>query len=344
MKVIEIKNLKQSSYPVGLNIEKNIPLFQRLASEFEMIDEFKGVDVNIFVTGSSGNIAATIFAMTVRNNCIIYSIKKPGESSHNKGCEAYINNKDSINIIIDDEIASGRTINFIYDTIQKHNRNPVERDNIYIDVLMVTGEVNAMPFMPKYLIASHVNQDLIQRFNKINGEKKPIINAPKIKISDLPQINWLDSIDMLMNAKASVVKQDAIAPLRSRDIFQQEVGRALRDGDNLERKGKDFEIKKGGGFNKSTNSTISGFFIDDADLIKKWKDQPDRVLISKPDSVTMGAEPLMGVESVQIQKPPLPPDKSERVAHMFKRWEEESKKFTTMGTDLSDCDTQDFGK
>jgi adenine/guanine phosphoribosyltransferase-like PRPP-binding protein len=145
-KFIECENALQADYPFGLSISANAPLIDELIKGFLSIEEFKGKQINLLCTGSSGAIVAALFSMKVPNTKIIH-IKKDGENSHHKnGWYQTDDFANSINVIVDDFISSGKTVN----NIVKELRNRAQ-----IHCLCVTGyvRVGKLNFEPDYVVA-----------------------------------------------------------------------------------------------------------------------------------------------------------------------------------------------
>ena len=120
------------SYPVGKNMEnllENTKVFTELIMEHAPKDQ----QLNFLCRGSSGAIIAGIVASSLPKEykVIINHIKKKGETSHDNGLRL---NMEDFNIIIDDFIASGRTVNSIYEAF-------LEAGGANIDMLIVSGNV-----------------------------------------------------------------------------------------------------------------------------------------------------------------------------------------------------------
>jgi len=101
------------SYPVGKNMNN---LLENTKVFFELIKKHapKDQQLNFLCRGSSGAIIAGIVASSLSEEyqVIINHIKKEGESSHSSCLRLNI---EDFNIIIDDFIASGSTVNNIYE-------------------------------------------------------------------------------------------------------------------------------------------------------------------------------------------------------------------------------------
>lgn len=112
MKILETGTSFSTNYPLGIKMSRDSPLVLDLIEKFKEIEEYKDKKINLFCTGSSGAIMATIFSLNVPQ-CKIIHIKKEGENSHSSNEDRSVNKIDHINIIIDDFISTGKTVNRI---------------------------------------------------------------------------------------------------------------------------------------------------------------------------------------------------------------------------------------
>jgi orotate phosphoribosyltransferase-like protein len=134
------------SYPVGAYITANKPRIIKMAEAFCDIEEFKDKEINLICRGSSGAIIATIFSIILPNVTNIIHIKKEGESAHDNGL--YMNG-EKVNVIVDDIIATGATLNAIYNKVSNRLENKP------IDCVCITGCYDrSIKFEPKYVICS----------------------------------------------------------------------------------------------------------------------------------------------------------------------------------------------
>lgn len=149
MKLINA-NCGEVNYPVGMHISHNLPVIQELAKAFNK-EQCKG-KINVFCMGSSGAIMAAIFASIVENVTILH-VKKDGEKSHSEcdNFKRFVDNGE-INIIIDDFIISGDTMNTMYGKI-----NPkIEIDYLILGFCFnVERKLNCINFTPKNVIYTH---------------------------------------------------------------------------------------------------------------------------------------------------------------------------------------------
>lgn len=95
------------SYPVGLRLKDNLPIIQQMAQEINKLHP-EGT-IALWCRGSSGLIIGGIIASLLPNRLItINHMKKQGEKSHN---DNRINLMCMHNIIVDDFVATGSTVN-----------------------------------------------------------------------------------------------------------------------------------------------------------------------------------------------------------------------------------------
>jgi adenine/guanine phosphoribosyltransferase-like PRPP-binding protein len=133
-------------YPVGKYIEGNKILIKQMAKAFALLEEFKGKKLNLICRGSSGAIVATVFSLVLENDIIITHIKKAGEDSHHDSCHLEPNRK---NIIVDDMVASGATLNAIYNKLSTENPQ-----GFSIDCICITGYAKKLEFESKVFMSS----------------------------------------------------------------------------------------------------------------------------------------------------------------------------------------------
>lgn len=138
-------------YPVGEYILNNKNKIIDMAQAFAVIDEFKNEGLNLICRGSSGAIIATIFAMILPNMSTIVHIKKEGESAHSS---ALILNYGYKNIIVDDMICTGETLNIIYDKLNSSYMFSLKTP-IIIDCVCVSGADSSrfLKFKPRYFMS-----------------------------------------------------------------------------------------------------------------------------------------------------------------------------------------------
>lgn len=152
MKTLKMHN-DQLSYPIGTQIKKAKVMIKETADLFKAIPEYREIDnLNLWCSGSSGAVLATMFAMEFDDEEIgikISHVKKLGEDSHARGmCFTEYN---AINIIVDDFIASGSTIRRIWEAMKDQLSYEIQPDIIILSYGCCDGD--NMPH-PTYLITN----------------------------------------------------------------------------------------------------------------------------------------------------------------------------------------------
>lgn len=142
------------NYPVSTNIQQNIPIILDMIEKLKPLVEGKK-EVCLWCRGSSGSIISGIIATHIDKVKIIH-LKKEGEDSHSgsiSGCPS--GKRGVINIIVDDFMSSGKTLNTIYQTM---------KDNKYkVHGLCISGTVwtNPLKFKPDFIICGYINDTLV---------------------------------------------------------------------------------------------------------------------------------------------------------------------------------------
>lgn len=138
------------SYPVGTEPQLAVKFIQEVVPIVK--DIIKEDDVNIWVRGSSGTILGTLLmaGLCETNSVTITHIKKVGEDSHCGGGISDYRCEGRINILIDDLISSGETVEAIWDKAQVYINN--------IDIVILNNPTNYefSTFKPEYLITRGV--------------------------------------------------------------------------------------------------------------------------------------------------------------------------------------------
>lgn len=117
-------------HPVNTHIIYNLPIINNMCKKIK--ETYPNQTVALWCTGSSGVIIAGIIASKLRRkSTMINYIRKEKESAH---CGETITGHGAINIIVDDFIALGGTLNNILNTMKKFNVEP--------DCLCVSGYVS----------------------------------------------------------------------------------------------------------------------------------------------------------------------------------------------------------
>ena len=151
MTKIEDKDLYGLHYPVGEHIGRNLPLIKRMAEHIMSIGKFREQKLNLVCRGSSGAIISGVLATILPNKIRISHIKKEGEQSHHSTTSFY---RDEYNIIVDDLMASGRTLNAIYEYMSTQPYGTV-------DCLCIGGKVwtGNLAFKPTFVICKVVDDE-----------------------------------------------------------------------------------------------------------------------------------------------------------------------------------------
>jgi len=142
MTILETGNSDQTHYPLGINLSSDMSIINLLINKFKTISHYYGKNINLYCAGSSGAIMATIFSMNVPN-CRIIHIKKENEQAHSSNMWLAPFKENHINVIIDDFIASGATVNRIASYVTEG-----------IDCLVISGYSNFSKcnFKPHFLV------------------------------------------------------------------------------------------------------------------------------------------------------------------------------------------------
>lgn len=140
----EISSL-EVSYPIGRDISSAIESAEKIANVFNTLEMFKNKTLNIWCRGSSGSVLAALFISKIPNKCFLQYVRKEFEQTH---CtNEFSLDSSALNIVIDDLISSGFTLNCIVQHIP----------NKEVDLLIICGYMNdsrldSLEFIPKSLI------------------------------------------------------------------------------------------------------------------------------------------------------------------------------------------------
>lgn len=147
------------SYPVGIRMNETLRIIEEMASliykTFPYNERYMGRRneyINLYVMGSSGAILAGILITLLKDYTVtICHIKKEGEVSH--GGSNFSSHKRAINVILDDFIESGATVNKIYDELKE------EYEYFELHLLCVSGPVvqKRLNFTPYNIISAYYN-------------------------------------------------------------------------------------------------------------------------------------------------------------------------------------------
>jgi hypothetical protein len=109
-----IINCSEVTYPVGLNMSSAMKFVKEVYKFIRDNDDFRGRDINLLCTGSSGSIIASLLFAELDQENVLSSL-------------------DDINVIIDDFSSSGETIERIYSKVKQYN------SDIDINYLILSG-------------------------------------------------------------------------------------------------------------------------------------------------------------------------------------------------------------
>jgi hypothetical protein len=143
MKLIQLSNVSSINYPIGLlYLKDNLIIVSQMAAAIHSL--FEGRNISLWCRGSSGAIISGIISSKIP----IYSInhvKKAGEENHSGSWHDIF---ADVNVIVDDFIKSGQTVNAIYNMMEYKG---IEK----VDCLCVSSDVykERLDFKPDYIIA-----------------------------------------------------------------------------------------------------------------------------------------------------------------------------------------------
>ena len=106
MRIINLKLENSICYPVGPNIQYNIPIITEMTNAILNLD--LSLNIALCCRGSSGAIIAGIMSLTIPNCTILHS-KKENEFAHNTQFISIINDELFNYIIVDDFAQTGET-------------------------------------------------------------------------------------------------------------------------------------------------------------------------------------------------------------------------------------------
>lgn len=151
---LEFEDKDRLSYPVGEDMLSAINYINKVIDKIKENNLFTDVqNITLWCRGSSGALLSALFSaqliqmgITVR----IVHVRKDGESSHGDSYRIIDQKeiKDSYNIIIDDFISCGYTVQAIYEKFIKYNPTCC----IHMLVVQSITLSNCINFVPKCLI------------------------------------------------------------------------------------------------------------------------------------------------------------------------------------------------
>jgi len=146
MKIIQIPFSKELEYPVSQNMLEAINFINVVTPRLKKL--IGNQKLNIWCRGSSGAILAALLVNKLKtNDCLIFHIKKEGESSHSSNNFGDLtSNRKALNIVIDDFVYTGKTLQAIKEVLF---------ENAFMVNILITSAIameKALPFFPEYLI------------------------------------------------------------------------------------------------------------------------------------------------------------------------------------------------
>jgi len=142
IKFIPLENSDSTKYPVGRFIQQNMYIILDMIAKLKTVNTKD--DLILWCRGSSGSIMSGVIASHFPNAKISH-VKKDGESSHSSDVDIYIE-KSHINVIVDDFISSGNTVNTV--------AQMMKRNNYTVHGLCVSSSVymRKLEFKPEFVI------------------------------------------------------------------------------------------------------------------------------------------------------------------------------------------------
>jgi len=143
MKLISLTTANSINYPIGVSyLKENLVVVIEMA--YKLRDVFPTESIALWCRGSSGAIISGIMSSVISIDSINH-VKKEGEDSHSGNCH---DTDSNVNVIVDDFIKSGETVNAIYNKMSSKGISVV-------DCLCVSSSVHKerLAFTPKYIIA-----------------------------------------------------------------------------------------------------------------------------------------------------------------------------------------------
>lgn len=189
MKKISYSDTSIIQYPVGENMDKAIQFINRVSqSILDNINEGQVRGLNVWVRGSSGAILGALLAqkflgiLTVK----VMHLKKKGERSHNGGYNAGLTPQEGYtvtNIILDDEVATGETINEIY---KEYHHIQVSSSSNYRVSNPIISDIDILVF------DKVMGADPREWIDMAIDSRWPFIFVPKVLISTKHAIDYLE--------------------------------------------------------------------------------------------------------------------------------------------------------
>ena len=152
-----------TSYLVGWNINEYFRAVEKTANYLKEIPELKNANLKLWCRGSSGAMISALLAQHLSTYSCVYinHLKKEGETSHNyRPLEP---DKNDINLIVDDFVCSGETVNIIAEKIISNYKIQlhIEEDEINIGLVLI-GDVKMekLEFTPSLVLANCITKSI----------------------------------------------------------------------------------------------------------------------------------------------------------------------------------------
>jgi len=190
MIVYKYQNDRPVYYPVGINIGRAIATIDALIPKLYLLihELFTDKVINVWTRGSSGDILGSLLVdrlLGIKNidtqmraineeDIKIIHIKKPNEKSHGNPINSAFCNHYTFNIIIDDFIATGDTINAIYEELVTCQHKDAK-------IMLVIGDIDTcayLDFVPDYMLCRkrNSNKDIFDVVKHLTTKEPRFIN------------------------------------------------------------------------------------------------------------------------------------------------------------------------
>ena len=176
MKTVKfVKIDKRIYYPVGDKISENLIAIKDMVKLLKEL--YPDKQLYLWCRGSSGAIIAGVIA-TQFKRVVICHVKKEGESAHSDFLPSV--SEDGVNVIVDDFIGMGTTVNEVYKAYNQRT------GNININCLCITGKfrMSCLSFMPETIISQGIyneydNDSIVENCEFVVTDSKFIIKVRK---------------------------------------------------------------------------------------------------------------------------------------------------------------------
>ena len=146
MKQIKLSKCIQA-YPIGENIKSYFDPCEEIAEIIKK--EFPNKSVTFWCRGSSGAMISALVSQYL-NNVNIFHVKKYNEISHYSSIDIY----NEINIIIDDLMATGETVERIYQKMIE--KNSKVHSIIMIGVIRTNQIQSLIPYEIQLIVGGNI--------------------------------------------------------------------------------------------------------------------------------------------------------------------------------------------